>query len=177
MSDSLQLHGLFVARQAPLSIVILQAIILEWVAIPFSRRSAQPRDQNCISHVSCIGRQALYYQCHFGSPIYLYISQCIYICVCVCVYICIHIYVVCTYKQYILGLGYFFSLNLQSSLFSGNPFHLCLIIVRRVQFFYLFTHTINNKLYNYCHMVLLFRLALLFTFLVRVVFCVTLLLR
>ena len=30
---------------------ILQARILEWVAIPFSRRSAQPRDQ---TRVSCI---------------------------------------------------------------------------------------------------------------------------
>ena len=32
---------------------ILQARILEWVAIPFSRGSSQPREQNCIS---CIGR-------------------------------------------------------------------------------------------------------------------------
>ena len=30
---------------------ILQARILEWVAIPFSRGSSQPRDQ---THVSCI---------------------------------------------------------------------------------------------------------------------------
>ena len=28
---------------------ILQARILEWVAISFSRRSSQPRDQTCIS--------------------------------------------------------------------------------------------------------------------------------
>ena len=34
-----------VAHQAPLSMVILQARILEWVAIPFSRGSSQPRDQ------------------------------------------------------------------------------------------------------------------------------------
>ena len=27
---------------------ILQARILEWVAIPFSRRSSQPRDQNLV---------------------------------------------------------------------------------------------------------------------------------
>ena len=32
----------------------LQAIILEWVAISFSRGSSQPRDQTCIS---CIGRR------------------------------------------------------------------------------------------------------------------------
>ena len=33
-----------VARQAPLSKGILQARILEWVVIPFSRGSSQPRD-------------------------------------------------------------------------------------------------------------------------------------
>ena len=40
-----------VAHQAPLSMGILQARILEWVAISFSRGSSQPRDQ---SQVSCI---------------------------------------------------------------------------------------------------------------------------
>ena len=34
---------------------ILQARILEWVAISFSRGSSQPRDQILISYVSCIG--------------------------------------------------------------------------------------------------------------------------
>ena len=34
-----------VAHQAPLSMGILQARILEWVAIPFSRGSSQPRDR------------------------------------------------------------------------------------------------------------------------------------
>ena len=38
-----------VARQAPLSMRILQARILEWVATPFSRGSSQPRDQTCVS--------------------------------------------------------------------------------------------------------------------------------
>ena len=33
-----------VARQAPLSMGILQARILEWVAMPSSRGSSQPRD-------------------------------------------------------------------------------------------------------------------------------------
>ena len=33
---------------------ILQARILEWVAISCSRGSSQPRDQTCIPHVSCI---------------------------------------------------------------------------------------------------------------------------
>ena len=40
-----------VARQIPLSMGILQAWILEWVAMPFSRGSSQPRDQ---TQVSCI---------------------------------------------------------------------------------------------------------------------------
>ena len=31
---------------------ILQARILEWVAIPFSRGSSQPRDQNQVSHIA-----------------------------------------------------------------------------------------------------------------------------
>ena len=40
-----------VAHQAPLSLVILQARILEWVAMPTSRGSSQPRDQ---TQDSCI---------------------------------------------------------------------------------------------------------------------------
>ena len=40
--------------------VILQARTLEWVAMPSSRGSAQPKDRSCISYVSCIGRQVLY---------------------------------------------------------------------------------------------------------------------
>ena len=39
----------------------LQARILEWVAMPSSRGSSWLRDQNCISYVSCIGRQVLYH--------------------------------------------------------------------------------------------------------------------
>ena len=38
-----------VAHQASLSMGILQARILEWVAIPFSRGSSQLRDQNQVS--------------------------------------------------------------------------------------------------------------------------------
>ena len=40
-----------IAHQAPLSVGILQARILDYVAIPFSRGSSQPRDQ---TWVSCI---------------------------------------------------------------------------------------------------------------------------
>ena len=38
---------------------ILQARILEWVAMPSSRGSTQPRDQTHVSYVSGIGRQIL----------------------------------------------------------------------------------------------------------------------
>ena len=41
---------------------ILQARILQWVAVPFSRGSSQPRDQT--SH----GRRILYHLSHQGSP-------------------------------------------------------------------------------------------------------------
>ena len=40
---------------------ISQARILEWVAIPSSRRPSQPRDWTSISSVSCTGRQILYH--------------------------------------------------------------------------------------------------------------------
>ena len=40
---------------------ILQARILEWVAMPSYRESSRPRDWTCISYISCIGRWVLYY--------------------------------------------------------------------------------------------------------------------
>ena len=40
---------------------ILQARILEWITMPSSRGSSQPRDQTCVSYISCIGRQLLYH--------------------------------------------------------------------------------------------------------------------
>ena len=40
---------------------ISQARILEWITISSSRGSSQPRDQTCVSHVSCTGRQILYH--------------------------------------------------------------------------------------------------------------------
>ena len=40
---------------------ILQARILEWVAMPSSKGSSQPRDQIHDSYVSCIGRRVLYH--------------------------------------------------------------------------------------------------------------------
>ena len=44
----------------------LQARILEWVAIPFSRGSSRPTNQTLIS---CIGRHVLNLLSHQGSPI------------------------------------------------------------------------------------------------------------
>ena len=60
-----------VARQAPLSMGILQARILEWVAIPFSRGSSQPRDGTCVFYVSCIGRQVLHPLSHTRTPLHV----------------------------------------------------------------------------------------------------------
>ena len=45
MSHPLRPHGLYRPW-------ILQARILEWVAIPFSRGSSQPRDQTQVSHIA-----------------------------------------------------------------------------------------------------------------------------
>ena len=43
---------------------IFQAIFLEWIAISFSKRSSQPRDQTQVPHC----RQTLYHLSHQGSP-------------------------------------------------------------------------------------------------------------
>ena len=40
---------------------ILQARILDWIALHFSRGCFQPRDWTCISCVSCVSRHALYH--------------------------------------------------------------------------------------------------------------------
>ena len=47
---------------------ILQARILEWVAMPSSRGCSRPRDRTCVSSVSCIDRWVLDHQHHLGSP-------------------------------------------------------------------------------------------------------------
>ena len=46
---------------------LLQVRILEWVALPSSRGSSQPRDQTCVSYVSYTGRQVFYQEDHLGS--------------------------------------------------------------------------------------------------------------
>ena len=48
-----------VARQALLSMGILQAAILEWVAISSSRGSSLSRDRTRVSYVSCIGMRII----------------------------------------------------------------------------------------------------------------------
>ena len=45
---------------------ILQARILEWVAMPSSRGSSQRRDRIRVSLVFCIGRRVLYHWHHLG---------------------------------------------------------------------------------------------------------------
>ena len=57
VSNSFRHHGLYVARQAPLSMGILRARFSgqdspEWVAMPSSRESSQPKDQTKVSHNS-----------------------------------------------------------------------------------------------------------------------------
>ena len=47
---------------------ILQARILEWVAMLSSRGSSQPRDRTHISYILWIGKQVLYHWGHLGSP-------------------------------------------------------------------------------------------------------------
>ena len=48
---------------------VFQARIMQWVAIFFSRRSSQSRDQTHVSCVSCIGRQFIYQLSHQGPSL------------------------------------------------------------------------------------------------------------
>ena len=54
---------------------ILQARILEWVAMPSSRGSSRPREGTHVSYVSCIGRQVLYHWCHLESLYIIILSS------------------------------------------------------------------------------------------------------
>ena len=66
-----------VAHQASLSMRILQATILEWVAMSSSRGSSQPRDWTHVSMSTCIGRWGLYHQHHLGSPYSVWRDSCL----------------------------------------------------------------------------------------------------
>ena len=58
-----------IAHQAPLSMEFPGREYCELVAMPSSRGSFQPRNETCVSYVSCIGRWILYYQHYLGSPL------------------------------------------------------------------------------------------------------------
>ena len=68
--NSIQLFATLwtIGHQAPLSMRILQATILECVATPFSRGSFWSRDWIHISYVFYIGRWVLYHLCHLRCP-------------------------------------------------------------------------------------------------------------
>ena len=51
---------------------ISQARTQEWITISFSRGPFWPRDQTCISSVSCFGRRAILPLSHEGVPFCLY---------------------------------------------------------------------------------------------------------
>ena len=67
---------------------ILQARILEWIAMLFSRGSSQPRDRTCVNYVSCIlqagslvppGKLLMYIYTHIYPRLYRkveYTSNC-----------------------------------------------------------------------------------------------------
>ena len=57
---------------------ILQARVLEWVAMPSSRGSSPPRDWTCISYVSCINRWVPCHQHFLRSPQWLNTSVLIF---------------------------------------------------------------------------------------------------
>ena len=57
-----------VAHQAPLSIGIFQARMLEWVSVSYSRVSSRPKDRTPVSFISYTGRQILYHKHYLGKP-------------------------------------------------------------------------------------------------------------
>ena len=55
-----------VTCEASLSMGILQATVLEWVAMPSSKGSSRPRGQTRVSYSFCNGRWVLYHWLHLG---------------------------------------------------------------------------------------------------------------
>ena len=53
---------------------ILQARILEWVAMLSSRGYSRARDQTHVSCIPCIGRWVLDHSCHLASPLPVVVS-------------------------------------------------------------------------------------------------------
>ena len=70
---------------------ILQARILEWVALPFSRGSSWPRDQTHVSYVSLHWQMGSLLLVPPGKPIYTHTYVYTYI----HTYMCIYIYITC----------------------------------------------------------------------------------
>ena len=62
----------------------IQARVLEWVAISFSRRSFWSRDWTHISYISCVGRKDLSHQCHLGSSTWALFVVCAQSCPVLC---------------------------------------------------------------------------------------------
>ena len=79
-----------VAYQAPLSVEILQARILEWVAMPFCRGSSWFRDRTRISNISCNGHTC---HLHLNQSSWERERECECVCVCVCVCVCSRIWI------------------------------------------------------------------------------------
>ena len=75
---------------------ILQARILEWVAISFSRASSQPRDQ---THVSCLS--VCVCMC-VNISVCVYTYKCKLYVYCTCMYICM----LCFFRYYVKNFKY-----------------------------------------------------------------------
>ena len=76
VSNSLRPRGLHIAHQVPLSMGILQARILEWIAMPSSTGSFQPRDRTLVSRIAGRfftvwdqGSSCLFLQTYFILPL------------------------------------------------------------------------------------------------------------
>ena len=65
---------------------ILQARILEWVAISFFRGASQPRDRTRMSYISCTGRQVLYHQRHLRSSVCRWADRFTFLCLSLLIY-------------------------------------------------------------------------------------------
>ena len=87
---------------------ILQVRTLEWIVIPFSRGSFQPRDQTLVSCIS--GRFFTILQGTYHTYIYIYIYIYMYIYVCMCIYVCVYIcmicYICCIYTCMYIHMGF-----------------------------------------------------------------------
>ena len=72
------------AYKAQLSMGILQVITLEWVAMPFSSGSPQPRDG---IQVSCVAGWFFTNWATREATLYIHLK---YVCVCVYIYMCVY---------------------------------------------------------------------------------------